>query len=285
MPTKLKKGGMPPKRPKLLLAISDLHCGSDVALAPPLVKLRAGNHVTAGENYAQIWLWQEFNRCLDTFFEYAAGDPFAAVFNADICEGIHHGTTEVIEIERERHLGIAIEATRRIWERADKSYVTEGTFCHTGNLEHLFAEKIGAEKPPGSPDDHWAPHKWLFEIHGCLVDATHHMPVTSRAYLEAGAMSITRGNALLNAVRAGHRPAQVYLRGHRHVPGIYSDHQSLFAVTGAWQFLTRHGRKVVPDSVPCPTIMVLDWRHVAPGELPIIFPLKAVPPQQSIPHV
>jgi hypothetical protein len=272
------------ERPKLLLVISDIHCGSDTALAPPVVKLRAGNHVTPGENLHQRWLWHEYQRCLDRFFEYAKGDPFCAVFNGDICEGVHHGTTELIELEKERHLGIAVEATRQIWEKATRSYVVEGTQCHTGHLEHLFAEMIGAEKPADSPDGHYAPHKWLFEMHGCLVDATHHMPATSRAYLEAGAMSITRGNALLNAVRAGHRPAQVYLRGHRHVPGIYSDHHSLFGVTGAWQFLTRHGRKVVPDSVPCPTILILDWRNVGHGELPAILPLKAIPPQQHIPQ-
>ena len=40
-----------------------------------------------------------------------------------------------------------------------------------------------------------AREKWLFRIHGCLIDATHHIGVTSRAYLEATAMSIAMGNA------------------------------------------------------------------------------------------
>jgi hypothetical protein len=121
-------------------------------------------------------------------------------------------------------------------------------------------------------------------MHGCLVEAKHHMPVTGRAYLEASAMSIAMGNRRLNCLRAGHRVPQVFLRGHRHCGGSYSDGVGLFAVTGAWQLLTRHGHKVVPDSLPSPTVLILDWRGKAHGELPQVHEIKFQLPQPEIPE-
>ena len=125
-------------------------------------------------------------------------------------------------------------------------------------MEDVLADLLKAEKRK-------ALEKWLVEINGCLIDATHHMPTTTRAYLEAGAMSIVLGNARVNAIRAGHQPAQIYLRGHRHCGGVFSDGAGMLAVTGAFQMLTRFGYKVVPDSIPRPSIIVLDWRGKRPG--------------------
>jgi hypothetical protein len=138
-------------------------------------------------------------------------------------------------------------------------------------METLLAQKLGALG--GIAKD-----KWLLKINGCLVDAAHHMGVTSRAYLEAGAMSIQMGNARLNYLRAGQPVPKVFLRAHRHCGGHFSDGQGLFAVTGAFQFLTRHGHKIVTDSIPRPSMLVLDWRNKEPGELPQVHDVTFNPP-------
>jgi len=130
-------------------------------------------------------------------------------------------------------------------------------------MEDVLAEKLHAES--GKARD-----KWLIEVHGCLVDVAHHTGVTSRAYLEASAMSINLGNARVNYSRCGQRVPQVFLRGHRHCGGYFSDGAGMYAITGAWQSLTRHGYKVVTDSLPRPTMMVLDWRGKPAGALPMV---------------
>jgi hypothetical protein len=108
------------------------------------------------------------------------------------------------------------------------------------------------------------------------------MTTTSRAYLEASAMSILMGNARNNSIRSGHRVADIYLRGHRHCGGFYTDNAGMFGVTGGWQFLTRHGHKVVTDSIPRPSILILDFRGKKPGELPIHQSITFNPPQDEI---
>jgi hypothetical protein len=56
----------------------------------------------------------------------------------------------------------------------------------------------------------------------------------------------------------------------------------MIGVTGAWQFLTRFGKKVVPDSVPRPSVLILDWRNTKYGDLPAIKELVYAPEQEEI---
>jgi hypothetical protein len=127
-----------------------------------------------------------------------------------------------------------------------------------------------------------AKDKWLIRVAGTLIDATHHVGTTSRAYLEASAMSINMGNARLNYATNGHEIPKVFLRGHRHVPGYFTDGAGLFAITGAWQALTRYGHKVVPDSMCRPCIYVLDWRGLPDNSIPRVHEIQYKPKQQEI---
>ena len=74
----------------------------------------------------------------------------------------------------------------------------------------------------------------------------------------------------------------MFLRGHRHCGGVFNDGAGIWGVTGAWQMLTRHGFKVVPDSIPSPTALVLDWRDKKSGELPTPIEIKFRNPQATI---
>lgn len=245
----------------LLVACSDLHCGSSVGLMPPDSENLAGNTIGFGKNKHQEWLWECWQHALGKVAAIAGCDPYAVVVNGDATEGIHHRSPEVVASLIENHCAMAAEALKPLTSKAAATFVVRGTECHTHNVETYLAKLIGAK-------DEVARDKWLINVHGCAVDATHHLGATSRAYLEASALSITLGNARLNSVRAGHPVAQVYLRGHRHCGGVYSDGSALIGVTGGWQFLTRHGHKVVPDSIPRPSMLVLDWRGKPQGELP-----------------
>jgi hypothetical protein len=249
------------KKPSILVVCSDLHCGSSVGLMPPDSENLAGNTIGFGKNKHQEWLWECWQNALGQVADHAAGDPYAVLVNGDATEGIHHRSPEVVASLIENHCTMAAEALRPLTSKAAATFITKGTECHTHNIETYLAKLIGAQ-------DEVAREKWLINIHGCAVDATHHIGATSRAYLEASALSITLGNARLNSVRAGHPVAQVYLRAHRHCGGVYSDGSGLIGVTGGWQFLTRHGHKVVPDSIPRPSILILDWRGKPQGALP-----------------
>ena len=45
-------------RPRLLVVVSDLHCGSNVGLMPPDSEIIGGNTIGFGSNHHQRWLWE-----------------------------------------------------------------------------------------------------------------------------------------------------------------------------------------------------------------------------------
>jgi len=263
---------------RILLVVSDLHCGSEVGLMPPESEIRTGNRIGFGGNVHQEWLWHCWTDLQSQFARIRGKDRYALLLNGDLTEGVHHKSIEALTQSVEDHANMAIAAVGGLAGKAEKSFVTLGTEVHTGLIENYIAKAIGSAGGR-------ARGKWLFRMAGCLVDATHHIGTTSRAYLEAGALSIAMGNARLNSMRCGQEPARVYLRGHRHTGGWFSDGQGMMGVTGGWQFLTRYGRKVVPDSIPRPSGLVLDWRRRRDGELPEVHEIVFTPEQDEIEKV
>ena len=264
------------KHIELLVVVSDIHCGSDVGLAPPVTVTEAGNHVGFGDNQCQAWLWQNWCSGIKQVRDYIGLSKAALLVNGDATEGVHHrNEAELIAAAIETHTNMAVQCLQPLADLCKTRFVVAGTECHTRGMETVLAEKLKAERRE-------ALDKWHFSIHGCEIDAAHHTGTTSRAYLEATAMSINMGNARVNYTRAGHSVPKIFLRAHRHCGGYYSDGDGLFAVTGAWQFLTRHGFKVVTDSIPRPSILILDWRHKGRGSLPIVNQITFNPPPHEI---
>ena len=257
---------------QLLIVMSDLHCGSKVGLSHPEAKQDSGNTIGHGDNLCQIWLWENWMRLRDGVADYCAGDEAIALLNGDATEGIHHRTTEVTAATIHEHAQNALQCLEDWRGLASRWLVTMGTECHTHAIEKDIAKELGSE----------ARDKWLFRVNGCLIDAAHHVGTTKRSYLEGSAFGIEMGNARVNYARCNQEVPKVFLRGHRHCHGWFSDGHGAMGITGAWQFLTRHGKKVVTDSIPRPSILVLDWRGCKPGELPIAKEFVATPPQDEI---
>ena len=261
---------------QILAVVSDLHCGSVVGLSPPETKTESGNVVGFGDNHHQAWLWDNWNSAAEHARAIIGKSPAALLINGDATEGHHHkNEADLIAATIETHTAMAADCLKPFLKLCKTRFVTAGTECHTRNMETVLAGKINAV-------DNLARDKWHIRIHDCLIDAAHHMSVTGRAYLEASAMSILMGNARLNYLRTGAPVPSVFLRAHRHCGGVFEDGAGLWGVTGAWQFLTRHGYKVVPDSIPRPSILILDWRGKKPGALPVPHHIFFNPPHAQI---
>ena len=250
---------MTKNKPVGAVIVSDLHCGSSVGLWPDNHITSTGNKIGLGNNLHQLWLWQCWNEIIPKIKAHFKNDPFVLFVNGDCIEGRHHGTNEIVAALNFDHTLAAIECLKPLSKIATKTYMTAGTECHVGDWEKMIAKEIGAT---------WLGDKGLIEINGTLIDIAHHMPTSARAYLEAGAMSITMGNARQNYSRVGHKVPKIYLRGHRHTGGIFNDGCGIFMVTPAWQMLTRYAHKVVGDSICRPGFGILDWRGCNHGELP-----------------
>lgn len=264
------------EEPKILVVLSDLHCGSDVGLLPAEVVFEDGQRIGHGSNEWQKWLWAQWLQMQQWVEDVISNDVFSLLLNGDLIEGIHHGSDEVVAAKILEHCKIAKTALHPIVNAASKVYSTRGTECHTRDLETYLMKDLGRGKA----------HDFIqLDLNGVLVDARHHMPVTSRLHLEASGLAVVAANNRSNALRAGHKPARIFLRGHRHVPGFFSDGEVFVGVTGAWQGLTRHGKKVVSDSIPRPSCLILDARNTPVGALPAVHHRVFNPPQKLVTHI
>lgn len=255
--------------PKVNLVINDTHCGSEHGLLPDVVAMEDGRILSCNGSRKLEFLWKSWLDMREAFFQIVGDDSYIFTLNGDVIEGCHHGTDEVVAAKMSQHLTIAQECVGPFIEMAEKTYVTRGTQCHTGEWEALLCERYGLGK---------AKDFQQYEVNGCLVDARHHMPTATSVIQESAAMSKVITNSVANAVRAGHPVPKVLLRAHRHLTGDYCDGERMLVVPGPWQYQTRFGYKVATESVPRFSAYVLDWRNVPEGGLPARHCLVYTPP-------
>lgn len=245
--------------------ISDLHCGSSVALMPP--KFKTHNGQTLHQNAVQEWLWDCW---LDAWQDFIPGvvdyERAVLIVNGDLTEGVHHRTTEVVSNEPGDHRNMATHVLAPLAEQFAHTFVVEGTECHTGIMEHSIAASLGATPDPNTGRPAW--DRLAITIHGCRCVFRHHIGTTSRPYLEASQLSIHLGVERQEAAINKEPIPQVLGCAHRHRYGEFKDASGLAFVTPPWQVLTRYGHKVVSAARCRPGLVVLDWSDCEEGELP-----------------
>jgi hypothetical protein len=254
------------KQLRALVILSDLHVGSTVSLMRPGFVTEEGQEIC--QTPIARWFWD----CWQLGHAWLSGivDPkdYALVLNGDLIEGNHHRTTQIWSPEKRDHVTAAKDIIAPVARRAGKTFLVRGTECHVNGSETSVAEAIGAERNPEHGYPYW--DRLMLNVAGVAVSVRHHFPATARSYLEGSQHSIQLGNARIEASRAGDIVPRVLVGAHRHRTGHFCDGNGLTVVTGAWQGLTRHGFKLVPDGRPCPSIYVLDWRDKEDGELPAV---------------
>ena len=193
---------------------------------------------------------------------------FSLILMGDLIEGHHHhNDLEIISPDEGTHAKLAVKMLEPLAKAAHDSggevILAKGTPCHVGDFETLIGEQLGAICDPTT--EQYAFDEIRTPIFGCLCDFKHHMPTTSRAYLEGGALSIVMGNQTLNDARDGVKIAKLFARAHRHVEGLYSNGRQKIFVTSSYQAKTPHGWKVVGESgtrLGCATAVWKTYSHL-----------------------
>lgn len=228
------------------VVVSDLHCGSSYGLCPPHFPVADDGYW--GQSPRQKWIWQQWVAFQKWTLSMAGGKPFALVVNGDAIEGNHHRTGSLIHVDPSVHAKCAVACLAPFAKHAARVYFTKGTECHDGHSGgSSIAAQCGAEPDPECETEYAADH-WQLRVGKHLVSVWHHTATTSRAWCESGEYSRAMAQEIINCHRAGHPAPNVYLRAHRHVPGIYQSTEGTMVVTPAWQLLTRYGQKVVPGA-------------------------------------
>lgn len=249
---------------RLIAVVSDLHCGSSVGLMPPDFVTLEGQKI--GQNAVQKWLWECWVDVMDRFDKYANGDPFVLVVNGDTIEGSHHGSKQVISNDPTDHQNAAIKVLSPLSSKAEKTFVVEGTECHTNSSEAKTATSLNAIGDPNTGKSVW--ERLTLTINNCRCVFFHHISPTTREYLKGSSLSIFLGNEQLAAAKNKEPWVDVVCCAHRHDFDMFRDATGLCVVGPAFQCLTRHGNKVVPSARIKPGMYVLDWRGKREGQLP-----------------
>lgn len=265
----------PLERPTLIAVTSDHHCGSTVALCPPAIALDDGGHYAASK--AQQWLWQ----CWGDYWQKVAdarktlGARLFVVFNGDLTDGDHHGTTQILSGNPTAQAAV-VDACMKIplLLEPDALFFIRGTEAHVGKsaaFEERVAQGLKKDKRPviGDPDTGKA--SWWhcrMDVHGKLLDFTHHGRTGLREHTRAGAASLHAHDIFLSHAKRGERHPDLAVRSHHHRFNDSHDAAPTRVVTtGAWQLATAYVHRVAADSLADIGGLLMTVREGAPIEV------------------
>ena len=251
------------KRPKLVFVLSDLHCGSTLAVMPPSFQTLEGNVIE--HNAIQQWLWTCWLETKKWILETADGDSFALVINGDLIEGNHHRTMQIISPDVADHVGAAIELLKPLAKDASKVFIVRGTECHTGSIENAIGKAL---KATPTPDGAGAWDRLLLDVNETRCVFRHHIGTSTRLALSLTQLGVQLAEEQLEAARAGDPIPTVLCCAHRHKFDHGGNHKGIVIVSPPWQALTRFGHKVVSQARTYPGVFALDFRDQNAGEIP-----------------
>lgn len=243
--------------PILIAHVSDLHAGGTTALSPPRIRLDDGGEYVAHKT--QVWLWERWG----DFWRHAAirrkvlGARLYIVFNGDLVEGDHHGTTQIMSGNPNAQaaaLNAAMEAPLAL--EPDKLFIVRGTAAHagkSGSAEERIADGLRRDKRPVIGDRDTGAASWwhlYLACHGVRIDIAHHGRTGLREHTRGSQAVLHAHDILLSYIKRQEDPPHLCLRGHHHKFNDSTDACPVRVVTGgAWQFATEHIHKIATDSV------------------------------------
>ena len=204
--------------------VNDTHCACQLGLMSPKgIQLKGGQRVMPSK--FQKWLWD--NCWMPFWFEFVPiateNEPFDLVFNGDMIDNRHHGTTSLVTsnlAEQERIFTDCMDPVLAI-KNLRRRFAVGGTDAHAGisaENEEKLAKAIGAE--PDELGNLCRSDLWLaIGTKGHkpgLVHALHHIGTTGSAAYETTALHREYVEACQEAARWRLPAPDVIVRAHRH---------------------------------------------------------------------
>lgn len=234
---------MSKQKVKNIIVISDTHCGCQLGLMPPEVRLDEAGTFRQSPLQKKMWaMWMEFwNKWVP---KVTKGEPYYIVHNGDAIEGSHHGSVTQITQNIKDQVNIARDVLMpQIAKKNCAGYFhIRGTEAHvgkSGQAEEGLAASLGAIPDEKGNFARW--EMWL-KLHKYLIHFTHHVGTTSSASYESTAVYKELVEAYTEAGRWLNEPPDCVVRSHRHrqfeIKIATRKGYGLSIVTPAWQLKT-----------------------------------------------
>lgn len=244
-------------KPLVLAITSDQHCGSTVALAPPVVHLDDGGKYEASK--PQQWLWQRWNDYWKRVEQVrrAKKATLVQVYNGDLTEGDHHKTTQILSGNPTAQAVVVNEVMRvPLALKPDHIVGIRGTEAHVGP-SGAFEERIftGLRKDgwPVVRDEntgnssHW---HWTMEYQGVRLDIAHHGKFGSRPSTKMNTVVALAFDIFTRAAIEGRPHPHLAVRSHMHQVGDTGDiYPTRLIQMPAWQLATAYIHRLNPGAI------------------------------------
>jgi hypothetical protein len=245
-------------KPTVIACVSDLHCGSSVALCPPKIAQDDGGEYIASK--AQQWLWQGWGQYWKRVAEVRKAERASLIvcINGDLTDGgMHHGTTQLVSPNPTSQAAI-VDATLHIPKKMspDQWAIIRGTEGHVGQSachEERIATGLRKDGEPVILDaatdtaSHW---HLKMEIDGVRLDFAHHGRVGSRPWTKPNVVANLAAEIFYDHAQRGEPHPHLAVRSHQHrfvdTAGI---HPTRVVQTPAWQLHTAFIHRIAPGSV------------------------------------
>lgn len=244
---------MASKRAVVVAITSDHHTGSTLGLCPPEgVRLDDDGKYTPSK--AQLWLWDNWCKYWKAVAQIRTelNAELRCVYNGDLSEGDHHGTSQIIS----RNPEPAAYVSDRVFSvpldlKPERSFVVRGTEAHvgpSGATEEAWARRMKAEKNPETKT--WSWWHLRFAVHGVRFDFQHHGRTGQRPWTRLGVVGALAAEIFYEHARCEIPYPHIAVRSHRHQHfDTHDAHPTRLIQTAAWQLKTAHAHKVVPESI------------------------------------
>jgi hypothetical protein len=245
-----------PKSKRVVIAIvSDVHCGSTVAVCPPKIELDDGGAYEASK--AQRWLWQSWTRFWEKVDAARQGATLYTVFNGDLTEGFHHGTTQVLTANPTAQSRVVDACMSSVLDvRPDKMFFVRGTAAHVGKsaaYEERIALGLWKDKKPVVKDPDTGTASWWhlpLEVQGRRFSFAHHGRMGQRPWTKHNIPALLAHQIFMERAQRELPHYHVAVRSHFHT--FVDTHEvspTRLIQTPAWQLHTEYAWKAVPENL------------------------------------
>ena len=220
--------------------ITDTHGGYLGALMNPATVIELEDELGNRYNYqpelteVQKYLWNIYTETLDKITNLAGADPVVALHDGDNIEGNKH-PSELVRPELSAQIKIAFDNLLPLCRLPNLKAlrVVRGTGAHElgfASATTILVQLLQIAYP--ALDIQSTQHGWL-TVGGINIDYSHHGPWKGRRkWLEGNEARYYLRDCMMNDISECGKPADVYIRGHVHVPVIEK-----LRVDGCWSTL------------------------------------------------
>lgn len=188
------------KKDVALIIFSDIHCGSNVGLAPPGIMLEEGGEVKLNKVQALLWTWW---RCWwDEFLPPLCKHRQRVIIcNGDAVEGEKNPAGLMApDMADQRKIAVALLSAEI--KKRDIVYLIRGTEAHTGGSgQHEESIAQALDLPLDPLTQQYSIYRLWRRVNGVLFSIAHHVGVSQSPVSEATALTSELVKAMREAGR------------------------------------------------------------------------------------